>query len=246
MDYDKTNISKTYNRGRDLAPDVLEQWMNVVARHVDVSEVRSVVDLGCGTGRFSPSLAERFTAKVIGLDPSKKMLAEAMSERGFPGIIYVCACGEAIPLPANSVDLVFISMVFHHFTLPGLVAQECARVLQECGRVFLRTGCREFVSEYPYVPYFPSTQALIEERLPSLRVQENVFNSAGLKTVASGVATQQIADNYSEYAEKLSMRADSILISIGDDEFDAGVKAIRNVTESGPITEPINFVVFEK
>jgi SAM-dependent methyltransferase len=81
MDYDKTDISKTYNHGRDLAPDVLKQWMDVVVGHVDEETIRCIVDLGCGTGRFSPSLSERFAASVIGVDPSSKMLAEARIDR---------------------------------------------------------------------------------------------------------------------------------------------------------------------
>jgi ubiquinone/menaquinone biosynthesis C-methylase UbiE len=203
------------------------------------------VDLGCGTGRFSPSLADRLSASVIGIDPSRKMLAEVRADRSRAGIIYVCACGEAIPLRPNFADLIFISMAFHHFTQPQRVAQECARVLREGGRLFLRTGCSESVSMYPYVPYFPSSRALIEERLPSLQSQENVFNSAALKTVMSGVVTQRIATN-SEYADKLSMKADSILISLDDSEFEAGIRAVRTETAIGPITEPINFILFEK
>jgi ubiquinone/menaquinone biosynthesis C-methylase UbiE len=162
------------------------------------------------------------------------------------GVLYVCACGEAIPFRPNSVDLIFISIAFHHFTQPQLVAQECARVLREQGRLFLRTGCSDSVSMYPYVPYFPSSRALIEERLPSLLLQESVFNSAALKTVMSGVVTQQIATSYSDYADRLSMKADSILISIDDKEFEAGIRAVRSETAIGPITEPINFLVFEK
>jgi hypothetical protein len=42
------------------------------------------------------------------------------------------------------------------------------------------------------------------------------------------------------------MKADSILISLNDEEFEAGIRAVRSETSIGPITEPINFVVFEK
>jgi ubiquinone/menaquinone biosynthesis C-methylase UbiE len=246
MDYDKTDISKTYNRGRDLAPDVLKQWMDVVAGHLDEEAVRRIVDLGCGTGRFSPSLAERFAASVIGIDPSMKMLAEAWNDRIRSSVLYIRASGEAIPLRENSADLIFISMAFHHFTHPRQVAQECARVLRKRGRLFLRTGCREGVSAYPYVPYFPSSRALIEERLPSLQLQESVFNSAALKTVVNGIVTQQIATSYSDYADRLSLKADSILVTLDDIEFEAGIRAVRSETAFGPITEPINFLVFEK
>jgi hypothetical protein len=40
------------------------------------------------------------------------------------------------------------------------------------------------------------------------------------------------------------MKADSIRIRL-DEEFEAGVRAVRSETATGPITEPIDFVVFE-
>jgi cyclopropane fatty-acyl-phospholipid synthase-like methyltransferase len=66
MDYDKTEIAKTYKQGRDYGPEFLQHWMEVVASHVDTQNVRSVLDLGCGTGRFSEGLATRLDADVVG------------------------------------------------------------------------------------------------------------------------------------------------------------------------------------
>jgi ubiquinone/menaquinone biosynthesis C-methylase UbiE len=74
MDYDRTNIPESYNRGRNHGPAFVELWMTVVAGHVDQERVRDILDLGCGTGRFAQALAERFSANVIGIDPSLKML----------------------------------------------------------------------------------------------------------------------------------------------------------------------------
>ena len=246
MDYDKTDIPETYNQGRDHGPAVLQQWMNVVAAHVDEETVRNIVDLGCGTGRFSEALGRRFNAGVIGIDPSRKMLGQARKSPIHDRVFYACGCAEAIPLPPNSADMIFISMVFHHFTNPESVAQECGRVLREHGRVCLRTASREKISAYPYVPFFPGSRALLEQRLPSLSFQREVFEAASFQTLFSSVVTQQIAADYSAYADKLSVRADSILISLDDEEFESGMKAVRAEKAAGPIVEPIDFVVFEK
>jgi trans-aconitate methyltransferase len=45
--------------------------------HVDRTAISLVVDLGCGTGRFSEMLAAELGARVIGLDPSEKMIDQA-------------------------------------------------------------------------------------------------------------------------------------------------------------------------
>ena len=242
MDYDKTDIARTYHQARHHGAEFLELWMNTVAAHLGTRSVRSVLDLGCGTGRFTEGLATHLNATVIGMDPSIKMLREA--KRSFPRIYCVSGSAECIPLPSNSVDLVFLSMVFHHFTDPLAAAQECRRVLRRDGRVFLRTGCREKAGVYPYVPYFPTTKALIEARLPSLEAQCKAFKAASFEILSSGEVVQEIANDYASYADKLALKADSILVSLSDEEFNAGIAAVRREQKPGPISEPIDFVVF--
>lgn len=73
---------------------------------------------------------------------------------------------------------------------------------------------------YPYVPFFPASQALLEQRLPSLSFQREAFEAAGFRTLSCEVVTQQIAADYSAYAGKLAVKADSILASLDDrDDF---------------------------
>jgi len=111
MDYDATDIASSYDRGRDHGPEFLDLWMNVISSHVKGQQIETILDLGCGTGRFTEALAVRFDAEVIGVDPSKKMLAQARSKSSDGRIRYEHGRGESILLPDNSVDLVFISMI---------------------------------------------------------------------------------------------------------------------------------------
>lgn len=80
-DYDLTDIPAAYDRARDHGPEVLDLWMRTVAASVDARSIRRILDLGCGTGRFSEGLAARFDAEVIGLDRSQKMLQLARQKQ---------------------------------------------------------------------------------------------------------------------------------------------------------------------
>jgi ubiquinone/menaquinone biosynthesis C-methylase UbiE len=247
MDYDKTNIPDKYNQGRDHGPAFLELWMNVVAGHVDPSQVHDILDLGCGTGRFSQALALRFNANLIGIDPSTKMLQQALQGRSNGRICYASGLAEAVPLASNSIDLIFISMVFHHFSDPLAVAEECRRVLGPHGRVCLRTASLEKISIYPYVPFFPTSPPLLEKRLPSISTQRTAFEAASFRTLSCDVVTQEIAVDYSAYADKLATKSDSILASLNEEEFQAGLEAVRSHAANTPsraVTEPIDFLVF--
>lgn len=224
--------------------------MTEVAAHVDPDAVHEILDLACGTGRFAPSLAERFNATVIGIDPSQKMLRQAQGLRvGRGRVALVFGYGEALPLRSASIDLIFISMVFHHFAEPVRVAHECRRVLRPGGRVCLRTITADQAANYPYVPFFPGSRSLLEKRLPSVAATRAVFEAASLRPLFAKIVVQQIASDYATYAEKLSSGADTVLASLDPGVFAAGLTSIAALHAAGPpmpIVEPIDLMVFEK
>ena len=247
MDYDATDISVVYDRGRNHGPEVLDLWMNVVSSHMEGQRINTILDLGCGTGRFSEALAVRFDAEVIGIDPSKKMLEQARGKRRDRRIRYEIGRGESIPLAANSVDLIFMSMIFHHFDNPGLAARECRRVLRNRATGFLRAGTRERISSYPYVDFFPESRPILEECLPTNTFVREVFEAAGFRTITFEVVNQQIAQNYATYAEKLSAGADSVLARLSRSEFATGMQALRAHAariDDQAVFEPIDVFVF--
>ena len=249
MEYDDTDIPASYDRGRNHGPEVLDLWMKVVSSHVKGQRINTILDLGCGTGRFSDALAVHFDAEVIGIDPSKKMLEQARRKLSDRRIRYELGRGESIPLPSNSVDLVFMSMIFHHFENPILAASECSRVLRSRATAFLRAGTRERISSYPYVDFFPESQPILEECLPTHTLVLEVFEKAGFCTVTSEVVTQEIAQSYDAYAEKLAAGADSVLASLSRSEFAAGMQALRSYaarTDDQAVFEPIDVFVFRK
>jgi len=221
--------------------------MDTVERFAPDS-VNDILDLGCGTGRFSQGLAARFEASVVGLDPSVKMLSHAVARRHGSRICYANAAAEFIPLPDASIDVVFLSMVFHHFSDRSAAASECGRVLRKSGRVFMRFGTSDRMPEYPYVPFFPSSLPLLADTLPSLAEQCRVFEAAGLRKVVTSVVVQQVAEDYSAYADKLEAGGDSVLVRLSPAELANGLKALRAVAaskENRAVTEPIDIAVFE-
>jgi ubiquinone/menaquinone biosynthesis C-methylase UbiE len=248
MDYDTTEIPSAYDKGRDHGPQLLDLWMDAVASRIEKASIHTILDLGCGTGRFSEALAARFNAEVIGIDPSKKMLEQAKRKQLDSRVRYELGSGESIPLPDNSVDLIFMSMIFHHFADPALAARECRRVLREGKKAVLRTGTREHISAYAYVDFFPESRPILNEVLPGSSMICDVFEAAGFRVVTIEAITQTIAPNHAVYAEKLASGADSVLARLSQTEFENGLSALHTHASrvaAEPVVEPIDFFVFE-
>jgi ubiquinone/menaquinone biosynthesis C-methylase UbiE len=248
MDYDQTSIPAVYDRGRDHGPQVVQRWMNSVKQATDGhGRIRSILDLGCGTGRFSPGLAHAFGADVIGIDPSFGMLARAAAKPHGPSVRYAMGWGEDVPLRDGTVDLVFISMVFHHFRSPARVAGECRRVLRKEGIVFLRGGTTDRIPAYPYAPFFPSSVPLMHETLQSCTEIRDCFGAANFRTLAQGVVEQEIAATHADYRVKLATGADSVLARLSRVDFEAGLADLEEFSaaiDPRPVIEPIDYFVF--
>jgi ubiquinone/menaquinone biosynthesis C-methylase UbiE len=248
MDYDRTEIAAGYDRTRGHGPEVLDLWMRALEPYLRRAEVETILDLGCGTGRFSDALAVHFDAEVVGVDPSVKMLEQAHGKEHRGRVRYQIGSAEAIPLLPDSVDAIFMSMSFHHFVDRTQAARECRRVLRTKGVVCVRTASREQIRSYPYVPFFPSTPSLLHDNLPDRSALREPFEAAGFRLRAATILTQTIAPSWSAYAEKLAGGGDSILAILSPREFEDGLAALRRHEEEEPghpIAEPIDLLVFD-
>lgn len=248
MDYDRTAIATTYEAARTCSCGVLQQWLDLIAAHLPFRP-QLMVDLGCGTGRYSQALADRFEARVIGIDPSERMLAVARAKPGNGRVEFRRGSAEALPLDDGGADMVFMSMVLHHLGDPPAVAGECRRVLREGGRVQIRNGTREASHGYPQAPFFPGIVPMLESDLPSRQQIVRLFEDADFTPCAHQLVTHTMATNWPAFADKMALRADSFLARLPDTEFEANLAALRkHAAVSGPeeITVPVDFFVFER
>jgi SAM-dependent methyltransferase len=116
--------AEAYERGRpgwpaDAVIALIERW-----------GARDVVDLAAGTGKLTRILAEH--AEVVAVEPVDGMRAVLQAQ--LPHVRAISGTAEAIPLPDDSVDAVFVAEAFHWFDLERAPA-EIARVLRPGGRV---------------------------------------------------------------------------------------------------------------
>ena len=111
-----------------------------------------IVDAGCGTGEAIAPLAERYAgARVVAIDIALPMLARAAARGKSPSWLarlagrrsvapaFVCADIGALPLPANSVQLLWSNVALQWIDDPLQALREFARVVDVGGLVAFST-----------------------------------------------------------------------------------------------------------
>ncbi len=106
---------------------------------------RRILDLGCGTGRWSEALARRYRkAEILSLDLAPGMVAEArrrMSawQRRFGRRRLLCADAEALPLADDSIDMIFSNATLQWCQELDTLFRELRRVLRPGGVAMFTT-----------------------------------------------------------------------------------------------------------
>jgi len=98
-------------------------------------EARTIVDLGAATGAANRALEKRFKgATVISIDIAHGMLQRAREKRSWLSkAAFAQASADALPLPDESIDLVFSNLLLPWAADPVPVFSEVARILRKGG-----------------------------------------------------------------------------------------------------------------
>ncbi len=249
-DYDKTDIPERYTAARKLPPETVDLWMRALTHSLPAVTVRTVVDLGCGNGRFARPLAARFKADVVGVDPSDKMLAEAAANYAATGVRYLRGSAEAIPLPDGFADMVFLSQVFHHISDMPKALAEITRVMKPNGALCIRNSTTEILKTALYLRFFPTACKANPAKLPTRQELIDATTAGGFQLHRRTTVTQVFAQDHLSYADKIGLRSLSDLAAITDDEFEAGMARLREYCRKAragePVAEDIDLFLFTK
>lgn len=207
--------------------------------HCGQSPPLTVLDLGSGTGRFSPNLAEAFGGQVFGVEPSDTMRIYADTHRPHQSVSYLSGRAESIPLGDASCDLAILYEVVHHVEDRAAMAAELARVLRPGGRLIIGTQIHEQECPPSWAKYFPRAHELHKPKLPVLEELCTTLSRSGLDYVAHESVDLCLAQNLKTYRERMSHLAISALVLLSRAELELGFKLMDAEIASG-VDSPVN------
>ncbi|MEO8457455.1 MAG: class I SAM-dependent methyltransferase [Chloroflexota bacterium] len=245
VDYERQ--APHYSRGRSLSDSAAASWRGVVDRHFAPLHPTQVLDLGSGTGRFSPLLAEWLGCRVVGVEPSSGMRRSAQAAGASPSVEYIGGTATAIPLEANTFDAAWLAYMVHHVPDRKAGARELVRVLRP-GAIALVIGAytprRKDISLFKY---FPEALVIADNFATASEIEAD-FAAGGLTFVAEEYVEHASVSSLTEAVERMSLRADSTLQLISDEAFERGMERLRAAAaaekEPRPVTDKIDVLVF--
>ena len=104
---------------------------------------KRVLDIACGDGYGAAALAKAGAASVAGVDISAEACEQARRKYGLDARV---GDAQAIPLPAQSIDVVVSFETIEHVDDPAVFLRECARVLVPDGLLIVSTPNRPVYS----------------------------------------------------------------------------------------------------
>jgi SAM-dependent methyltransferase len=240
-------IASGYASGRALSSETAGLWRAVLEPFIPCVRQLTILDLGAGSGRFSGLLASSFGARVIGVDPSRAMLA-ATAGQPLDRVTYVAGTAESVPLRDHSCDVAWLSHVLHHVRDRAACANELRRVIRSEGVILIRGTFSDNLDGYPTLfQFFPGARAICED-LPTTRETVTTFEQVGFVLDTHRRVRQQTCATLRAFAERTRGRADTALALLSDEEFSAGQAALELAADErsgpSPVYETVDLLVF--
>ena len=210
--------------------DGLSEWREAVRRHLRPSQGMTLVDIGAGTGAFAAAFSDWFDLGVLAVEPSAAMRDQIPRT---PAIQVLAGHASALPLPDESADAAWLSLVIHHIPDLGAAAHEIRRVLRPGAPVLVRAGMshRGFPGGYDgieNVRWFPETARTVDT-FPSVEETCSAFAAAGFHQDALEQVRETYPTSLADFLGRVDTfrHADTTMRQLTEDEFLRGKERLR-------------------
>ncbi|MFI7436578.1 class I SAM-dependent methyltransferase [Micromonospora haikouensis] len=243
VDYDREQ-HQHYARGRALTEQQLGAWLNAFAAALPERRPLVGLDVGSGTGRFTPALAHAF-GPVTGVEPAVRMREVAQAQPPHPDVRYLAGSAEDLPVPDGSADYALMFLSWHHVQDKPRAARELARVLRPGGRLLLRGNFSDHHPEPWWLDHFPRGLAADLAQFQPLHEVIAMFTAAGWRVTGFGTVTQPSEGTRADVLDRLRLRALSFFSQLDPDEVETGLRSIEEAVAadpdapSPPLSEPL-------
>jgi ubiquinone/menaquinone biosynthesis C-methylase UbiE len=229
ISYDEPTAA-AFKAVREVPRDGLSDWREAVRRHLRPSPGMTLVDIGAGTGAFAAAFSDWFELSVLAVEPSTAMRDQIPRT---PAIQVLEGDANALPLPDESADAAWLSLVIHHIPDLGVAAHEIRRVLRPGAPVLIRQGFPGRLDRVELVRWFPETARTVAT-YPSVKDTCKAFAAAGFHQDALEQVRETYPTSLADFLDQLDTfrQADTTMRTLAEDEFLRGKERLRRAVNT--------------
>jgi ubiquinone/menaquinone biosynthesis C-methylase UbiE len=231
ISYDERTAT-AYKAVREVPRDGLAEWREAIRRHLHPVPGMTLVDVGAGTGQFATAFGDWFGLDVVAVEPSPPMRDRIPVT---PKIRVLAGDAGGLPLPDESADAAWLSLVVHHIPDLEAAAHEIRRVLRPGAPVLIRQGFPGRVDGVELVRWFPETARVVDS-YPSLEDTGDAFAAAGFRREALEPVREIYPTSLADFLARIDAfrEADTTMRTLTEEEFLRGKERLRSaVREAG-------------
>jgi ubiquinone/menaquinone biosynthesis C-methylase UbiE len=233
IDYD-TEQYQDYARGRALTEQQLQAWISAFSVLLPDRRPLAGLDVGSGTGRFTPALAEAF-GPVTGIEPAVRMREVAQVQSRHPDVRYLAGSAEDLPVASDSADYALMFLSWHHVQDKNLATRELTRVLKPGGRLLLRSNFSDHIPPSGWwLEFFPRGFEADASMFQPLHEVIAMFMSAGWRVASFGRVTEPSSGTRGDVLHRLRLRTLSTFAQLTADELDIGFRRLEQAIAADP------------
>jgi ubiquinone/menaquinone biosynthesis C-methylase UbiE/uncharacterized protein YbaR (Trm112 family) len=163
------------NIGRPMAGYTSKMFQSITELTREKLQDKTILDIGCGPGRFTDVSRTLGAKLVIAIDYSSAIDAAKDNFEDTTGIFFVQGDALNLPFKEGLFDFAYSIGVLHHTPNPIKGVQEAARVLQQGGElaisVYKKGGYYDFITVQMWRKLFKMLWPIFGHRLPYLYSQ---------------------------------------------------------------------------
>jgi len=224
ISYDEQTAA-AFKAVREVPRDGLSEWREAVRRHLRPSQGMTLVDIGAGTGVFAAAFSDWFDFSVLAVEPSAAMREQIPR---IPAIQVLEGDASSLPLPDESADAAWLSLVLHHIPDLGAAAHEIRRILRPGAPVLIRQGFPGRIGRVELVRWFPETARTVDT-YPSVTQTCRAFAAAGFHQDALEQVRETWPASPADFLGQVDTfrHADTTMRNLTEEEFLRGKERLR-------------------
>jgi SAM-dependent methyltransferase len=221
---DYSEIAKYYDSVR-LVPT--EELLSRIVEYGKIDRSSAVLDVGCGTGRFTLGISSAKPFRLLALEPSIEMLKRATLKDEPKRILWIRGDGQYLPFRDCFLDCVYMTSVIHHIENKKMALQEIYRVLKEGGSCVIMTYSHSGIKKQ-VIHDFPGVTAIDLKRIPSVPCLKEIMGAVGFRDISyHAIMHDEGYTSVDEYLERVRKKYLSTLTLLNENAFQRGFKVFE-------------------